>query len=553
MSWALESEESGCIHVTGTILPGSAALEVVFALRETKRVRKSMLSDSKSWGQVSVSSFMSYTPSSLSFQPAPVPQPEHAEPQTFSKSADFPEVYIGPPRRGPGRPEGSMSSKSRSKTKRETSVPSIGIANHQMTENVREKTEPPVSSSLGSNPNKKTKTRVRNPPTPYSYANLSPTVSQHTPQTHHAPQSQQPPRQDNGQSALLALFSALSSTTPTPDSTAANPPAQNAALLMALAQFISTNPQVLNSVPTASAAVPRSSSEKKDDINEADDGDSDIIILDSSVVDPAAFRKRATDSASKAVESYLIIQNPLASTPSGSQNATPSPMPASTPPSTQETTPASSIRTPESDSSRSYGHEPETPTSRCAPLKWNEEKTPPCSPTHVPVTPTPTRIGKRSRLDQSNDRLPSAMAYLRTSPYAGRRISGSGRDIGPGNIKLAESSPPERLPSMLSTIRKPSSSYRTSTLSNCRSPLSTASSRISTSVSKPGLQTTKSTVLRKRTLGEFMAEQEARRQDKSKKRESTRRVSGRRLWTILNDPMYAIAAYQHIAFLSFVS
>ncbi|KIK22763.1 hypothetical protein PISMIDRAFT_101974, partial [Pisolithus microcarpus 441] len=34
MSWALESMESGCIHVTGTILPGSAALEVVFALRE---------------------------------------------------------------------------------------------------------------------------------------------------------------------------------------------------------------------------------------------------------------------------------------------------------------------------------------------------------------------------------------------------------------------------------------------------------------------------------------------------------------------------------------
>ncbi|KAI6007659.1 hypothetical protein F5J12DRAFT_938454 [Pisolithus orientalis] len=492
MSCALESEESGCIHVTGTILPGSAALEVVFRFTRDK-ARTEIHANS------------------LSFQPAPVPQPEHAEPQTFSKSADFPEVYIGPPRRGPGRPEGSMSSKSRSKPKRETSVPSIGIANHQMTENVREKTEPLVSSSLGSNPNKKTKTRVRNPPTPYSYANLSPTVPQHTPQTQHAPQSQQPPRQDNGQSALLALFSALSSTAPTPDSTTANPPAQNATLLMALAQFISTNPQVLNSVPTASAAVPRSSSEKKEDINEADDGDSDIIILDSSVVDPTAFRKRASDSASEMVESYPNTQYLLAS-----------------------------------DTLRKQLRLPRFVPLKAIPVVLMVMNLRP----QLPVTPTSTRIGKRSRLDQSNDRLPSAMAHLRTSPYAGRRISGSGRDIGPGNIKLADSSPPERLPSMLSTIRKPSSSRRTSTLSNCRSPLSvsdmisqqyspstsatsppssqTASSRISTSVSKPGPQTIKSTVLRKRTLGEFMAEQEARRQDKSKKRESTRRVSAAR-------------------------
>lgn len=34
MSWALQSKDSGNVYVTGTVLPGSVALEVVFALRE---------------------------------------------------------------------------------------------------------------------------------------------------------------------------------------------------------------------------------------------------------------------------------------------------------------------------------------------------------------------------------------------------------------------------------------------------------------------------------------------------------------------------------------
>ncbi|KAG6333821.1 hypothetical protein ID866_5269 [Astraeus odoratus] len=36
MTWALESDESASVYVTGTILPSSAALEVVFALREVR-------------------------------------------------------------------------------------------------------------------------------------------------------------------------------------------------------------------------------------------------------------------------------------------------------------------------------------------------------------------------------------------------------------------------------------------------------------------------------------------------------------------------------------
>lgn len=40
MSWALESAESATVHVTGTILPGFTAVEVVFALREVRYRQK---------------------------------------------------------------------------------------------------------------------------------------------------------------------------------------------------------------------------------------------------------------------------------------------------------------------------------------------------------------------------------------------------------------------------------------------------------------------------------------------------------------------------------
>ena len=41
-------------------------------------------------------------------------QHNQPEPRTLTRSADFPELYIGPPRRAPGRPEGSSKSKRKS-------------------------------------------------------------------------------------------------------------------------------------------------------------------------------------------------------------------------------------------------------------------------------------------------------------------------------------------------------------------------------------------------------------------------------------------------------
>ncbi|KAN0074436.1 hypothetical protein V8E55_011848 [Tylopilus felleus] len=123
MSWALESNDSTAVFVTGTIVPNpSPALEVVFALRETKCMPKPVYHSYPPLGSMSAS---------VPFQHLTPPHPPQAsgmgwlstpqEQQTLTRSADFPELYIGPPRCTPGCQEGSASSKSRIKPQASTS------------------------------------------------------------------------------------------------------------------------------------------------------------------------------------------------------------------------------------------------------------------------------------------------------------------------------------------------------------------------------------------------------------------------------------------------
>ncbi|KAG1871851.1 hypothetical protein DFJ58DRAFT_910835 [Suillus subalutaceus] len=125
MSWALTADESDGVTVTGTITTlgtGLDALEVVFALREcyqTKHIQKSHLSDAlKSWSQPPKTSHpnKSFTPAEPTNSEAPPSSQEQGKPLT--RSADFPEVYIGPPKRGRGRPEGTKKKPKQSKTQK---------------------------------------------------------------------------------------------------------------------------------------------------------------------------------------------------------------------------------------------------------------------------------------------------------------------------------------------------------------------------------------------------------------------------------------------------
>ena len=140
MSWALTADESDSVAVTGTITPlgtGLDALELILALREvciihmqlslhfnskrqflqTKHVQKSYLSDAlKYWGQpYKISPTKSIPPPKSTDLEAP---PLSQEPiRHLTKSADFPEVYIGPPKRARGRPEAANKKPKQSKTR----------------------------------------------------------------------------------------------------------------------------------------------------------------------------------------------------------------------------------------------------------------------------------------------------------------------------------------------------------------------------------------------------------------------------------------------------
>ena len=459
----------------------------------------------QSWGQIptTMSSFVNYVPAPFVIPSTSVPQVVQQQPQTLTKSADFPELYIGPPRRGRGRPEGSRSSKSRSKSKREASSlsgrPDVHTpVSHETT------AEPYVKSKEQTKPRysrpQPQPTRspficaplTRHPSAPHTRPDAH--QSQPQPQSSLQPESlSQPQYQNSGQNPILTLLAAITSASPPPTLTAVSP-AHNTALLTALAQLLTANPQLLQSIPSACESHRNDAPKQQDCTDVMDDGDSDIVILDSSTVDTAAFHKQGTSSTTASSSS---AQGSDASTPSNTQNTSPSPMPASTPSSSQETPPPSPSRPSEITPTHSPAHEPQTPTP-----KRYEEKCLPYNAGYVPTPPTPT---KRSRSDHNHVQIPSVSA--------GRKFSGSTSGTGPVSHKLTGSCPSERLPSMMSTIRKPFSS----------SPSSV----------RPR-ETVETTVLRKRTLGEFMAEYEARWQDGSKRRASSRRNTGRQRRTILD-------------------
>ncbi|KAH7883157.1 hypothetical protein F5I97DRAFT_188542 [Phlebopus sp. FC_14] len=136
MSWALESDDSESRHVAGTIInnsmPGMTALEVIFALRETKRVQKAVLNNAlNSWGRASDHESsqdpISHLPDSSShlISTAPYSPANQMQPQTLTRASDFPELYVGPPRRARGRPEGSTS---KSKQNNAPSLSSAGTS-----------------------------------------------------------------------------------------------------------------------------------------------------------------------------------------------------------------------------------------------------------------------------------------------------------------------------------------------------------------------------------------------------------------------------------------
>ncbi|KAG1774984.1 hypothetical protein EV702DRAFT_1008320 [Suillus placidus] len=115
MSWALIADESDNVTVTGTITTlgtGLDALEVVFALRETKHIQKSHLSDAlKSWGQPPKTSHPTKSIAPAEPTNSETPPSSQEQSKLLTRSADFPEVYIGPPKRGRGRPEGKKKPK----------------------------------------------------------------------------------------------------------------------------------------------------------------------------------------------------------------------------------------------------------------------------------------------------------------------------------------------------------------------------------------------------------------------------------------------------------
>ena len=513
----------------------------MISMQQTKRVQRIVpVNSPKSWGQIPTPtpSFVNYIPGPFSI-PTPIPQVVQQQQQTLTKSADFPELYIGPPRRGRGRPEGSTTSKLRTKSKREPGSSSSRQHDIQ-TPGIHEATAEPRAK--GKEQTKPRSSRPQPQPTkpPFICAPLTRQLSapstsqvqhgvpQTQPLTQSSPQSEpfsQPNCQNPAQNTLLTLLTAVTSNS-TPVSTTANLSADNTVLLTALTQLLTANPQLLQ--PTLTACETSTSSLKQRDFDVMDDGDSDIVILDSSTVDTAAFRKEGAGSATTSCPRVQGLDT------SSTQNTSPSPMPASTPPSSQDT-PLSSSLTPEIAPPHSLIPESQTSTPTRVPSKRCEDACLPYNSRHSPTSPTPTRLGKRSRNDNGHVQVPSIPSVRKVPGPTSETSASRHKSIGPF--------PPERLPCMMSTIRKSSTSPLYSSNSRSRTigegtTKLCSSSGCATSLPSPTVvpsrEAGKSTTLRKRTLEEFMAEHEARGRNKSKRRMSSRRDAGRQHRTIFD-------------------
>ncbi|KAG2074874.1 hypothetical protein BDR04DRAFT_1092486 [Suillus decipiens] len=239
MSWALTTDESDSVTATGTIITlgtGLDALEVVFALRETKHIQKSHLSDAlKSWSQPPKTSNPNMTIAPTEPTNSEAPQ-EQGKPLT--RSADFPEVYIGPPKRGRGRPEGTKKKPKQSKSQKPRVWPAA----------------PPFICAPLVRP------QQQEPEVPPS----------HTPTSLLTLLSALSAGRDN-----TALLTALSTVDSTPSGSEPSP-----ALLNALRDLLATQSQDQQQPSHALQPVSR---------NNQDD---DIVILEKEHVDPTAFRRR---------------------------------------------------------------------------------------------------------------------------------------------------------------------------------------------------------------------------------------------------------------------
>ncbi|KAF8551018.1 hypothetical protein OG21DRAFT_1513295 [Imleria badia] len=498
-------------------------------------------------------------------------QHDQQEQRTLTRSADFPELYIGPPRRAPGRPEGSTS-KSKAKSQASTSLlgadSSKAVESKSKSEEVRRKP--------------KQKTKPRPPPAPPTYSPFtSGPLTRHTPtgglesgapgiptfyhqphpiyqaQSHAQLYPQTQPYFDPRRNPLLGLLSGIQATSSGNTGTNAAPD-QQAVLLSALQGLLASNPHLLQLAATnvglstdgrEQAVENKANRGGSHADDEYDDADSDIVALDSSTIDTAAFRKAShrhlaasdTDTSPRTTNQEYTMPRSL-----GTHS---SPLPASTPPSGQDGTPASS-----QTSTLTVIPEAETPTSKhLSSGQPDRENVTLSHALDMPSTPTPSRTRKR-KLDEYNEaNSPSPVFPPSPSPTvvrtsSSRKALATKRALSsPTGGITSWSSPPMRLPSMLGSMRGMATSgsrLQSSTLSS-----STHERLVTSASNKNGNQSTAlvsgpsksntdhpgnteassnvasdtTTLKRRRTLNltEFMEECEARKNAKVRKRPSS--------------------------------
>lgn len=390
-------------------------------------------------------------------------------------------------------------------------------------------------------------------------------ISQNPPQSHAQKFPRTQPYSHPTHNLLLGLLSAIPSTLSgnTPANTA---PEQQAALLSALQGLLATNPHLLqlaatNTSPSTSngeqtaESKPMRGGNNKDD--EHDDADSDIVILDSSTIDTTAFRKSSNrQHASSDHGTSPVVANQEFPTPSN-QGTESSPLPASTPPDGQDGTPASSHT-----SALTVTPEVETPTSKhISSGRAERGNVTPSNALDMPATPTPSRTRKRkfgeyieSQAHSSTPMSPPSPSPSVTRTSSSRRglTARQGVQSSPTGGTQFVSSPSVRLPSMLGSMRSMATSAsrlqakflgssaqghlassttnkngnQSSTLASCPSKSKADHTVIADAPSNNISDTT--TLKRRRTLGlnEFMAEQEARKNARVRKRPSSGRKSG---------------------------